>query len=359
MARDDRDIKRMRERFVCVRITRMNGVNLRRFQFDYDTTWNAFFLDEKLNVYSRYGGRDDGEPEARMSKESLIQTMRAVLAVHAASRRLSVENRRKLHQPVDAGETTPRDIPLLRKSHQGCVHCHQVREYLYLQWTHDGKFSRDRIYDWPLPENIGLKIDRKHGYRLSGTIEDSLARRAGLQAGDMVVEVNGVPIRSEYDIRWALGRTKKSQPIAISVERTDGKTSKRVSFKLQPTDGWRATDIGWRKSLRSLPLPFGMRGYALTRSQRRELNLSEEDLAVRIVATRDKSLAENLGLKKKDTIVALGKSQSDRSLEQLKSDMLRRYRAGDKVRLTVIRNGKRLVLSGTFPKWRTDETSVP
>ena len=62
----------MREQFVCVRITQMNGVNLRRFDFDYDVTWNGFFLDEDLNVYSRYGGRDDGEPEDRLSKASLL-----------------------------------------------------------------------------------------------------------------------------------------------------------------------------------------------------------------------------------------------------------------------------------------------
>ena len=60
----------------------MNGIDLTRFEFDYDTTWQAFFLDADLNVYSRYGGRDEDSADGRHSRESLITTMREVLEVH-------------------------------------------------------------------------------------------------------------------------------------------------------------------------------------------------------------------------------------------------------------------------------------
>ena len=62
-----------------------------------DVTWNAFFTDAELNIYSRYGGRDGGEPAARMSVASLLRTMDEVLAEHGrapAGRRF---------QPVRAG----------------------------------------------------------------------------------------------------------------------------------------------------------------------------------------------------------------------------------------------------------------
>lgn len=360
MARDDRDIARMRKHFVCVRITRMNRVNLRRFQFDYDTTWNAFFLDAKLNVYSRYGGRDEGEPEDRFSKPSLLQTMREVLDVHARSKTVAKPARSRLYQPVDPGVFRPEDIPLLKRSHQGCVHCHQVREYQFLQLAHDGKFTRRRLYDWPLPENVGLVFDRSHGHRVDRLLKDSAALRAGLKPGDVVSRVNDVPVHSEYDLRWALGRAKDGKPIRLQAVRKsrDGR-SRTITVELHPPKNWRETEIGWRKSLRSLPLPFGIRGYALTRSQRKELHLTEEQLAVRVVSVQETGLAGNLGLKKRDTIVALGKSSRNRTLEQLKSDMIRRFRPGDTVRLSVLRDGKRLELSGRFPDWHTDETSVP
>lgn len=359
MARDDRDIKRMRERFVCVRITRLNGINLRRFQFDYDTTWNAFFLDEKLNVYSRYGGRDDGEPEDRLSKASLLRTMSAVLEAHSLSRKRRAMDRRTLFQPIDKGTQRPRDIPLLKQSHQGCVHCHQVREYQFLQAAKDGKFSRRQIFEWPLPENIGIKIDRKHGFRVENTLKDSAADKAGLKTGDVLLRTNDVPIRSEYDLRWALGRVKEKAAIRMLVRRKLKGVAKTIDIKLQPKPGWRETNIGWRKSMRSLPLPFGFRGYRMTGSQRKEQGLTESNLAIRVVALEKNSLAESLKLHRKDTILSVGNIKTDRTLERLKSDLIRGYRAGDTVRMTVLRNGKRLQLSGTFPKWGTDETSVP
>jgi|GEM_PF-233913 len=363
----------MRREFVCARITRMNGVNLRRFQFDYDTTWNAFFLDEKLNVYSRYGGRDHGEPEARLSKESLLQTMREVLAVHKAQKTASLRERRRHWQPVEPGVFTPRDIPLLKKGHQGCVHCHQVREYRYLQSALDKTFSRRDIYDWPLPENIGIAFDRKHGYRVRKVDPKSAAAKAGIKVGDVATRVNDVPVHSEYDVRWVLGRSDESKPLRITLSRSVagkrrvvGIRAKRnpgerreLTLSFRPPAGWKTTEIGWRKSLRSLPLPFGIRGYSLTRSQRKELHLREDRMAIRIVSVTRKGLAGSLGLRRKDTVVALADDTRNRTLEELKSDLVRRYRAGDVVRLTVLRDGKQIVLTGRFPKWETDETSVP
>ena len=350
----------MRRNFICVRITNMSRVNLNRFQFDYDTTWNAFFLDARLNVYSRYGGRDHREPESRMSKESLLQTMREVLAVHKRQRKLTAPQRKRNWQPVKSGRLLPTDIPLLKKNHRGCVHCHQIREYRYLQSALDGTFSRRKIYDWPLPENLGIVFDRKHGHRVQKISPISSAGKAGLKADDVITRVNGIPVRSEYDVRWVLGRSNDAKLLKFTVSRrivNSKPQSLTISFK--PRANWRETEIGWRKSMRSLPLPFGLRGYSLTRSQRKDLKLTETQMAIRIVSVAGKGLAANLGIRKKDTIVRLGDRKKKRTLEELKSDLIRYYRPGDRVRITVLRAGKRVVLSGRFPKWRTEETSVP
>lgn len=359
MARDDSDIKRLRDKFVCVRITRMNGINLRRFEFDYDTTWNAFFLDEKLNVYSRYGGRDHGEPEDRIGKESLLQTMREVLAVHADRTKPRAESQLPRVQPIAPGKLVPRDIPLLRKSHQGCVHCHQVREYQLLQRNADKTFDRRMLFNWPLPENIGLRFDRKHGHRVEKITAHSAAEKSGLQKGDVVVGVNDVPIRSEYDVRWALGRSA-DKPLTITIRRQLTAGNEVLLKKtVRPAKNWRETELGWRKSLRSVPMPFGFRGYSLTRSQRRTAGLTPSQLAVRVVSIRNIGVARNLSLMRKDTIVALGNVSKQRTLEQLQSDIIRKHRPGDVVRLTVIRDGNRILLQGKLPEWSTDETSVP
>ncbi len=338
----------------------MNGVNLRRFHFDYDTTWAAFFLDETLNVYSRYGGRDKREPEARMNKSSLLQTMQEVLNIHAAAVKKPQAARQKLVQPMPDEEFRPHDMPLLKRSHQGCVHCHQVREYQLLQAFHDGKFQRRHLFEWPLPENLGLENDLKHGHRIRKVAAASPAAKSGLRAGDVITRVNKIPVHSDYDIRWALARTKEKSPIAITFDRTGnpGDASTKTVLLTAPAH-WRETELGWRKSLRSVPLPFGFRGYALTRSQRKELGISEDRLAVRLVSVRDDGLSGNLALKRKDTIVAVGDSRKHRTLEELKSLMLRRYKSGDTITITVLREGKRRTLTGRFPAWKIAETSVP
>ena len=44
--------------FVLVRILNMRGVNLNVFDFDYDMTWAALFLNAQEKVLGRYGSRD-------------------------------------------------------------------------------------------------------------------------------------------------------------------------------------------------------------------------------------------------------------------------------------------------------------
>jgi serine protease Do len=350
----------MRSRFVCVRITRMNGIDLRRFKFDYDTTWNSFFLDENLNIYSRYGGRDAESPEGRLSKESLLQTMQEVLDVHHNRATAKRPGGLPLTQPVpDSGFKTPEDMPLLRRNHRGCLHCHQVREYQLLQTFHDGEFTRDRLFQWPLPENVGLKFDRKHGHRLEAVLAESPAEQAGLQPGDTIVGINQIPVSSDYDVRWALQKADDSQPITVTAVRPQAGDEETVVVPLTPGENWRLTDLGWRRSLRSTPFPFGVRGYSLTRTQRRDADLTQEQLAVKVVAVRDTGLAQNLGIQKQDIIVAVGGRSKSRSLEGLQSDLLQLYRPGDEVHLTVLRDGQQIELRGRFPDWFTEETSVP
>ncbi|MBM83994.1 MAG: hypothetical protein CMJ78_25850 [Planctomycetaceae bacterium] len=344
----------MRDSFVCVRITRLNGIDLNRFEFDYDVTWNSFFLDSQLNVYSRYGGRDHGDPEARLSKSSLLKTMKEVLDVHQLALKSDVNGREKFFQPIPKQPFRPHDIPLLRKNHGGCVHCHQVKEYRILQSYHDGKFDRWQLFRFPLPENVGITIDHEHGFLAKSVKFGSAAKDAGVKAGDVIRRINQIPIRSEYDIRWALDKNKTDQ-IDFELERGGA----IVRAKLKPTENWKQTNLGWRKSIRSAPLPFAMRGYPLVRSQRAKMKLPATGLALKVVSVRGEGFSTNLGLKKLDVIIGLNGRHPNRTLNEFKSDLISRYDPGDTVRLTVWRDGKRVQLSGPFPDWFTEEESVP
>lgn len=348
----------------------MNNVNIGLFDFDYDTTWAAFFLDADLNIYSRYGGRDAEASDSRLTKNSLLQTMHEVLDVH--------EDRKAAGFPADDSQTHPRlqpdrkpeEMPLLKNNHSGCLHCHQIQEFGYLQKFHDGKFTSDDLFGFPLPENLGIQFDRQHGHRIEKIVADTPAD-GKLQPGDLITRINRVPVHSEQDVRWALHHTSAAEAVEVTLQRPakrqpnaekDAADSPTVTQKvtLKPVrKNWKHTELGWRKSLRSVPLPLGFLGYALGREELKRGALPADRLAIRITSIRGQGLSTAVGLHKGDVIIAVGDRTKAGSFEEFLSELLHRYQPGAEVRLRVLRDGKEMGLRGRFPDWHTDDTSVP
>ncbi len=342
----------------------MNRVDIARFEFDFDMTWSAFFTDSKLRIYSRYGGRDEHEPESRMSKPSLLQTMREVLAAHREAKGIAAAGDAvPVWHPEPKASLFPSDMPLLRKNHNGCLHCHQVREYSVLQAFHDGRFRREMLFPFPLPESAGVDFDKAHGHRLHNLASGSPAESAGLRNGDVIVQAADVPIRSEFDFRWALHRLPtETRSVPLRVQRvTEDKPTKTslINLDLPLSEQWRFGDTYWRKSTRSTPVDLGFRGAPLSKSQRRELNLSQEMMAIQVFSIRPRGFSAALGLQKGDIIISLAGQSRDVTTEHFRSDLLRRFAPGDEVRLTILRDGQSLELTGRLPDWFTEETSVP
>ena len=57
----------MADKFVRVRLVKIAGMDLRRFEFDCDLNWFAFLLNADETIYGRYGGRDAAERRERGS----------------------------------------------------------------------------------------------------------------------------------------------------------------------------------------------------------------------------------------------------------------------------------------------------
>ena len=60
------------------------GVDLNLFEFDYDLTWSAFFMNHHGHIYGRYGTRKEVAAESMMSETGLKVVMQKVLDAHAA-----------------------------------------------------------------------------------------------------------------------------------------------------------------------------------------------------------------------------------------------------------------------------------
>jgi len=342
----------------------MNGVDLARFEFDYDNTWQAFFLDADLNVYARYGGRDAASPESRLSKESLLTTMREVLDAHGLRQRdpASPAARQAIH-PTPEKPLHPNDFPLLRKHHNGCLHCHQVQEYRLLQSFADGAFDRKLLFPFPLPENLGISFLRSHGHQVEEVAAGSPAAKSGIVAGERVLRAGKVPIRSEEDFRWVLHRHRGASELVLELQsgETAGAENAGRKVVIALPEGWWQGDVSWRKSLRSYPVVWGFLGYSVGSEERKEAGLEVDSLAIKVVSLRGQSggLAKSLGLAKGDLIVSLAGTSPLLTLEQFKSEVLRRYAPGDEVCVEILRAGQRLELRGSFPDWWTSDRSVP
>jgi hypothetical protein len=71
------------DRFVCVRIVQANGMDLSLFQFDFDLTFAAFFMNADKTIYGRFGSRSDREDAMKnVSVEGFRQALAAALEVH-------------------------------------------------------------------------------------------------------------------------------------------------------------------------------------------------------------------------------------------------------------------------------------
>src|SRR5688572_26099082 len=60
----DKDLEAIEKQFVCVRLIQTNSLDLSVFQFDYDMSWAALFLNADMTVYGRYGSRNAGGKDA-------------------------------------------------------------------------------------------------------------------------------------------------------------------------------------------------------------------------------------------------------------------------------------------------------
>src|SRR5262245_39768461 len=97
----------------------MRDVDLDLFDFDYDLTWMGFFLDPRGRVLGRYGGRDAGGPDDRLSLAGLKYAMERALE--------RFRNGDADAPPARLKPRTVEDFSAAKSlSPRACVHCHQV-----------------------------------------------------------------------------------------------------------------------------------------------------------------------------------------------------------------------------------------
>ena len=225
------------DQFVRVRLIKITEVDLNLFEFDYDLTWAAFFMNTSNKIYGRFGGRDPKGADTRNTLEGLHYAMTAALAEHRKDPIARPDQ--PARQPVYV-ESFP-----AAKQYRGCIHCHQVKEILRQEEITAGTWLKEKIYTYPLPENVGITLDKQRGNLVNEVKPRSTAAKIGLKPGDLLKTVNRNPVRSFADATYGLHKAPLQGETAITWQR-DGKTM-QGTLTLEP--GWRRTNVTWRRGI--------------------------------------------------------------------------------------------------------------
>jgi S1-C subfamily serine protease len=261
--------------------------------------------------------------------------MESVLRMH--------ERAEKVFSPRSQdGPRFVRDVPGSRRGGH-CLHCHQVKEILNNDLQRTGKWERDMAWRYPPPVNLGFDLEMDRGNVVKETKHGSPAATAGLQAGDILRLLNGVPVHSFADAQFALDRAPKTGSVEVVRERDEQVLKDRLPL----FDGWRKADATWRASTRRLLGSARLYGLDLTPEEKQALGLPVKQLAFRQKEPVS-AQAQAAGIRAGDIILGVDDRPLEMELSDFLPDVRRNYLIGDRVTVHLLREGKRMSVGMTL-----------
>jgi hypothetical protein len=343
--------------FVCVRLIQGNGLDLTLFQFDYDLTFAAFFLNADRTLYGRYGTRSSlKEAEAEMSMAGFRDALDGALKLHRGypANRESLTGKQSLEPRFKVPEEYPSlsqfklKLDYEKKEFNGCIHCHQVRDAERRLLRERSEPLSDReMFPWPMPDLIGLLLDPNRRATVKSIADGSPAARAGFRAGDDLISLTGQPLVSTADVQWVLHNADDGAKLPVLVRRDD----REVALTLELPTGWRrGADVSWR------PTSWDLRRMAtgglvlekLTDEERREARVADDGLALRVKYVGQfgaHAAGRDAGFQKGDIVVEYDGVSKRLTESGLFAHAVQVRKIRDRVPITVLRKGERVKLT--------------
>ncbi len=250
-------------RFVTVRLTDAAFLDERYFPYkthqDLDLSWWAYFLSSEGEYYGVFGGKDHVSDATRISEVALVKSMERILAHHYDPRR------KKWAVDLPAGYASPKkSVPMDLKGYDllgkirpelskpfqaygACVHCHEVGDMLNMEALDSGTFNLEQFTgQWPLPENVGILLDRDNGLLVKRITVGSPAALSGIKSGDQLAMANGMRLYSQADFRGVLHRSSHAED---SIQLFWLRNGQAMAGNIRVRPGWRKTENSWRKTV--------------------------------------------------------------------------------------------------------------
>ncbi len=360
----DARVKPLLDQFVRVRIISTNGLDLSVFQFDTDQSFAAFLLNADGTIYGRFGTRSHRTVwENDVSVDGLVNALQRTLAIHKQHPKYKTAFAAK-RGPVPEF-IHPELLPSLKDKYkstidyegkvvQSCIHCHQVGDAVReLSFSRKEKLPEKLLFPYPHPKSIGLILDPNEIAMVRKAEPGSAAARAGFKTGDEISVLEGQPLLSIADVQWVLnGASADGANLKATVVRGD----KIVDLTLKLDKGWRQRDdISWRAStwgLRRKALG-GMLLEQLPVKDRTEQNLPSNSTALMVKHVGEfapHNVAHRAGIRKGDIVLGFD-SRTDLLREtDVIAYSLREKQPGDRVEVSILRNGSRQTVSFVIPE---------
>jgi hypothetical protein len=343
--------------FVCVRLINANSIDLARFQFDYDLSFSTLFFNGDGTVYGRYGSWSHQRDPYDKTTAGYKRALEGALALHRnyPANKIALAGKQGSPMPFK----TPIEIPALADRYKAdldwqgkvvgsCVHCHQIGDALRTSYRDKGNaIPPELIYPFPMPETIGLTLAPDQMARVDAVAPGSIAAKSGFQTGDEIAAVAGQPLISVADLSWALHHAPDAGTLPAIVRR--GGAQRTLGVELPA--GWRSkSDISRRVGT------WPMRGMALGGLVLEELPDNErasrgrqtDQLALRVKGVGQygkHAAAKNAGFQKEDVLIEVDGFASRATEGEVIGMLLRKHKAGAKVKATVLRGGRRVELT--------------
>lgn len=328
-----------------MRITDMTGVDIALYDYDRHFSVYYFAVSPDEQIYLRYGGRDARAADSYLDLDSLVLALEAGLEQHERWKRGDLP---KAERPPPM---YPRDIETLRREEMtaddlprgGCIECHMIADYQVVEKEAAGTLDKPRdMFRSPDVRNVGIHLDVPKGLVVSEAV--GAAAKSGLQAGDEIVAIEGVPVLTFGDFLYVYDKVDRSSAVlSLAVERrtSPGAEPKRVELEIELPPLWWVQDVKYRHWTVDPVIDF--EAEPLTAERKSALGLPEGSFACEVTRIPHwAGVVGTHGLELGDVIVSVNGVETDPLATSCTLYIQLRVRAGDSVPLGVLRNGERM-----------------
>ncbi|MDB4969132.1 MAG: protease Do [Myxococcales bacterium] len=201
-----------------------------------------------------------------------------------------------------------------------------------------GKAPRSWMGVYPQSVTVNLKkafnLPDGRGALVSDVVNDSPAAKAGMQAGDVILDFDGHSIKRADDLMWLVATTAAGKRVPMTVYRKGAQSKVEVTLQAAPEEPERTATPKLPPGHKS---PLGMTVSEISPGIARELGNSQLRGVV-VMSVEPESPAVEAGLERGDIIMRVGEANVLGLDDYARA--VRGVGHGDMIRLLVKRDGK-------------------